>query len=239
MSPLQGDEKALSAAPHKMPIIMKFGITLLVVPVILLVLAINPAIGGHYRSPASSMMPTINIGDHFYVSKSSYAFSDTKVPLRGDVVAFKSPKIKTTMVKRVIGLPNDIVQVTRGRLVINGKIIRRKHKEKLNYPGSSNQVIGVDKYQEFLPGNDREYYILEQTDQGPLDNTKEFVVPDGHIFVLGDNRDNSSDSRYHSGPGFVPVENIIGEATHILFQSNNCAVEEGIQCPPKRFFEKL
>ena len=222
-----------------MPVLMKLGVALLVSPLFLLILLINPAVGGHYRIPASSMMPTLYVGEHFYVSKFGYAFSDFKLPVRGDVIVFKNPKTDVTMIKRVIGLPKDSVQMTKGRLILNGKTVRRERESSITYRNSFGGVVAVDKYSETLPESTGTHYILEETDLGNLDSTEAFIVPQGHIFVMGDNRDNSMDSRHSAGPGFIPLENIIGDATHVLIQSKGCAAEEDMTCPPKRFMKKL
>ena len=196
-------------------------------------------IGRHYKAPSASMAPAINVGDHFYVSKINYMFSKTKVPNRGDVVVFKNSKNALVMVKRVVGLPNDTVKMTDGRLVVNGKIVSRKHNSNFRYRDNRGSVIAVEQYREYLPDSENKHIIFEQIHNGRFDNTEEFIVPEDHIFVMGDNRDNSMDSRAEHGPGFVPVENIIGEATYIMFSSGKCSAEDGLRCPPFRAMKKL
>ena len=185
------------------------------------------------------MAPTINAGDHFYVSKIDYMFSDKKVPHRGDVIVFKSPKNDLVMVKRVIGLPNDKIKIHKGRLFLNGKIVQRESIDKFEYMNRMGSIVGVEKFNEYLPGRTQNYSIYEQTDEGPLDNTEEFNVPDGHIFLMGDNRDNSTDSRASMGPGYVPLDNLIGRADLMMFSFKRCKTEENLYCPPFRAMKKL
>lgn len=215
---------------------------LLVSPVIFLMLAIITGMGAHYRAPSDSMAPSINVGDHFYVSRVNYRFSKAKNPNRGDVIVFKNSKTNLVMVKRVIALSGETVQIKEGRVILNGKVVRRKLVDSFKYQSYHDRVVGVDQYQEFLPKNDKRYDIYEETDTGRLDNTELFHVPAGHVFVMGNNRDNSIDSRVsraQRGVGFVSIENIIGEATYIMFQSKKCIVESDMHCPPKRFMKKL
>ena len=211
----------------------------IVAPVLIWIFVVITGIGGHYNAPSTSMAPTINVGDHFYVSKISYLFSETKVPQRGEVIVFKNPKNSLVFTKRVIGLPDDTIEMIEGRLHINDKTVPRKHDNRLLFKGWSNQKIAVDQYTEYLPDSPAKHFIFEQSDDAALDYTERFEVPPGHIFVMGDHRDNSTDSRSKNGPGFVPVKNIIGDVKFIMFQSNVCDAEEGVYCPPKRFMKKL
>ena len=199
-----------------------------------------------FNIPSGSMIPTLLIGDYLFVSKFSYGYSRYSFPFsaggfsgrlfftppkRGDVVVFKYPgdqgegMNRTDYVKRVIGLPGDRVQVTGGILVINGTPVRREKVEgrTIDTDGETGTL-----YWETLPGGVR-HLILEETDDGPEDNTPVFTVPPGRYFMMGDNRDNSADSRtplmvsdatgerrISATLGWtVPAENLIGRAEFI------------------------
>jgi len=146
-------------------------------------------------------------------------------PKRGDVVVFKVPyDNKTDYIKRLIGLPGDEIQVREGALYINGKAIKRtKIEDFVNTYGdgvSDDQPL-IEQFRETLP-NGVSYVVHNKYNGGPgsADNTGVFKVPAGHYFMMGDNRDNSSDSRFpkeERGVGYVPYENIIGRATFIFF----------------------
>lgn len=234
---------------------------------------------GHYKIPSESMQPTLEVGDHLYVSKYAYGYSRyslpfgfdrlpflkdgkimSKLPTRGDVAVFKNPNTGMVMIKRVVGLPGDTIAVAGGRLVLNGQMIdrtvvsnylyrqhsgafedRKRGLARLNpmaWPKGS--VVGVDVYSESWPGEEGRHIIYEQTDQGRLDNVGPFIVPEGHIFFMGDNRDNSIDSRAgNEGPGLVPLDHLIGRADLMMFSFKRCPDEEGLYCPPRRWFKRL
>jgi signal peptidase I len=140
-----------------------------------------------------------------------------RLPERGDVVVFKFPKDNTTdYIKRIIGLPGDRIQVKEGQLFINGTVAPRRLMG--DYVAEDGIRMIVKEYMETLP-NGRQHPILKETDSGFMNNTPEFRVPDGHVFAMGDNRDNSSDSRVMdgNGVGFVPVQNLVGRAEFIFF----------------------
>ncbi len=142
-------------------------------------------------------------------------------PERGDVVVFKLPRDnKTDYIKRVIGLPGDTLQVQDGRLFINGNMVERERVEDFVYRNPYGSQIRVAQFTETLPGG-REHLILEEGDNRRFDNTREFTVPDGHYFMMGDNRDNSEDSR--SQVGFVPSENLVGRAEILFFSTDGTA----------------
>ena len=201
-----------------------------VVYAVLIAMVIRSFLFAPFSIPSSSMYPTLLVGDFLFVSKYSYGFSKhslpwsvplipgrifESVPERGDVIVFKVPKDNTTdYIKRLIGLPGDTIQMKEGRLYINSKIVPRKRIE--------DYVIrerdGVERfaqYIEILP-NGKEHLIIEIDDvHMNSDETKEFKVPEGYYFFMGDNRDNSYDSRF-SDVGFVPKENLVGKARRLF-----------------------
>ncbi len=194
-----------------------------------------------FNIPSGSMVPTLLIGDYLFVSKFSYGYSRYSLPLglpliagrifftppqRGDVAVFKWPKDNSTdYIKRVIGLPGDRIQMKEGRLYINSTMVKRERIEDYVDPDLPPEVNRpVLQYIETLP-NGRRHRILESRgDNGDLDNTKEFLVPPDHYFMMGDNRDNSSDSRDPRGDvGYVPVENLVGRAEFLFFSTDGSA----------------
>jgi signal peptidase I len=193
-----------------------------------------------FNIPSGSMIPTLLIGDYLFVSKLSYGYSkysfpswiprlfDGRIlasePKRGDVAVFKLPRDNDTdYIKRVIGLPGDKIQMIQGVLNINGEPVPRKRVEDFVGPASTcgphgRGQIHVPRYVETLPSGVN-YATLDCTQGSEGDNTQLFVVPEGHYFMMGDNRDNSSDSRFsaYAGVGFVPRENLVGRADIIFF----------------------
>jgi signal peptidase I len=186
-----------------------------------------------YRIPSSSMKPTLIIGDHIFVTKFSYGFSRYSLPFninlipgenrifqvakpeRGDIIVFRGPKNPhVTYIKRLVGLPGDKIQVNNGVLSINGNDV--KLVDDGYFLDDNNEI--VKKYIETLP-NGVSYNILERTPTGDLDNTEVFEVPEGNYFFMGDNRDQSGDSRKLSGIGYVPEKYLVGRADVIFFSS--------------------
>jgi signal peptidase I len=186
-----------------------------------------------FNIPSKSMVPTLLVGDYLFVSKLSYGYSRYSLPLglplfegriwpsepeRGDVIVFKLPTDnETDYIKRVIGLPGDTIQMISGILHINGQPVERERIEDYVDPDSKQSYT---QYLELLPNGVR-HRILEESDKGTLDNTPPYRVPDGHYFMMGDNRDNSLDSR--ASVGFVPAENLIGRAEILFFSTNGDA----------------
>jgi signal peptidase I len=188
-----------------------------------------------FNIPSGSMIPTLLVGDYLFVSKFSYGYSKYTVafgiplfdgrilghpPARGDVAVFKLPRDnKTDYIKRIVGLPGDRIQMTGGVLQINGepvKLERLRNVEATNHLG---RMASIAEFAETLPGG-KVHPIYKEGNDGPLDNTPIFVVPPHHYFMMGDNRDNSLDSRVppaENGVGFVPEENLVGRAEFIFF----------------------
>jgi signal peptidase I len=163
-----------------------------------------------FNIPSSSGFPNLVTGDYVLVSKSAYRTGD---PKRGDIAVFKLPADPGIYyIMRVIGLPGDRVRVKQGILQLDGVAVKREPLE-LKLPSSYGDVPKDIFYRETLPEG-RSYVIAEISDTEQLDNTEEFLVPAGHYFVMGDNRDNSADSRWNVG--FVPRENFIGPF-YVLF----------------------
>lgn len=195
-----------------------------------------------FNIPSGSMIPTLLIGDYLFVSKFSYGYSKHTVafglpvfegrvfgsaPERGDVAVFKLPRDnKTDYIKRVVGLPGDTVQVIGGVLHINGQPVKRERVSDYVTHDALGRQVPITQYRETLP-NGRTHLIIEETDRGPLDDTPIYRVPEGHVFMMGDNRDNSLDSRVPSQVGYVPLENLVGRAEFIFF-----SLDEGT-----RFYE--
>jgi signal peptidase I len=184
-----------------------------------------------FNIPSGSMIPTLLVGDYLFVSKFSYGYSHFSLPFapdlfsgrifgrlpqRGDVAVFKYPRDPTIdYIKRIIGLPGDRIQVRQGELYINGDLVPRQSEG--TYESDENGIRELDReYQETLPDGVK-HDILKRTDEGWANNTPEYLVPPDHVFAMGDNRDNSADSRFMDGVGFVPIENLVGRAEIMFF----------------------
>ena len=204
---------------------------------VVLALLIRTFLYEPFNIPSGSMKPTLEVGDYLFVSKPAYGYSRysfpfglapiegrvwAKPPERGDVAVFKLPtNPRIDYIKRIVGMPGDTVQVIDGRLYINRQIVPRESVglKRVDEDGS---IVVMTEYLETLP-NGVVHSIYEEGDDHPLDNTPEYTVPDGHYFAMGDNRDNSQDSRVMNHVGFIPYENIVGRASFLFFSTNGSA----------------
>ena len=217
-----------------------FGETVkVIIQALLLAFIVRTFLFQPFNIPSGSMKETLLVGDYLFVAKYSYGYSRysfpfglgffdgrvwTAEPERGDVAVFKLPRDgETDYIKRVIGLPGEKIQMIGGVLHINGEAVER---EKIDDFVETNRFGGeevIARYRETLP-NGISYEALDRDVNGTYDNTKIYEVPSGHFFMMGDNRDNSTDSREQGslGVGFVPLENFVGRAEIKFF-----SVEEG------------
>lgn len=187
-------------------------------PIVLIVLVLRSFLVEPFRIPSASMMPTLLIGDFILVNKFAYGVRlpvlDTKIipvgePKRGDVVVFRFPNDPSLdYIKRVIGLPGDTIKYIGKQLYINGEKVKRTRLGRYQGVGQGDEMTGAIEFVEDLPNV--EHSILNQRERPAING--EFVIPEGHYFVMGDNRDNSNDSRYW---GMVPEKNLVGRAFYV------------------------
>ena len=222
--------------------------------------------------PSGSMKPTLLIGDFLFVNKMAYGYSRHSCPFsicpipgrilardpeRGDVVVFKHPVNGTDYIKRLVGLPGDTVQMVGGVLYINGQPQPQEpdgifveanapQGPMRSMPRCANRPVGPGedcekpRFIETLPEG-QEHAILN-IDDGFGDSTPIFVVPEGEFFFMGDNRDNSMDSRFNratGGVGTVPFENLVGRADRVIFSSAGSSMLAFWTWRPDRFFERI
>jgi signal peptidase I len=216
-----------------------------IVYAILIALIVRTVAYEPFNIPSGSMIPTLLVGDYLFVSKFSYGYSrfslpfglplfsgrilELRKPERGEVVVFWNPKAQPApadFIKRIVGLPGDKVQMIHGNLFVNGQMVPRRQVGDCIYQEGGVAVLR-QQYIESLPRGPNEppldHRIIKSGDEGPLDNTAVYEVPDGYYFAMGDNRDNSEDSRVMSAVGFIPAENIIGPAQFLFFSTNGSA----------------
>jgi len=193
-----------------------------------------------FHIPSDSMKSNLLVGDYLFVSKFSYGYSRysfpffgwphvhgrfmQQAPKRGDVIVFRPPgQPSDDFIKRLIGLPGDRIQMKSGVLYINDKPISKEYVDEWSDPtpdGHNGKPVIYKRYLETLPEG-KSYYILNNQVPGGAENTEVFSVPEAHYFMMGDNRDDSRDSRYlgvgDGIVGFVPEENFVGRADMIMF----------------------
>lgn len=217
--------------------------------------AIRSFLFAPFNIPSGSMLPTLFIGDYLVVSKWPYGYSRYSFPWhfppiggrvlahqpkRGDVVVFWVPGERQDLIKRVIGLPGDTIAVRDGNVILNGHAIPRQRVQPFAMPISANSPCRAAPgsvaheqggacvyraYRESLPGGPS-YVVLDQVDHGPADDFPSTKVPAGHLFMMGDNRDDSLDSRFPvgaGGVGMVPLENLVGRADLIFWSTDGSA----------------
>jgi signal peptidase I len=203
--------------------------------IVLAVFLAKGALAEPFYVPSGSMEPTLQIGDALLASKYAYGYSTASLPIqinlpesgrvfgetpkRGDVVVFRWPGNRSqAWVKRVVGLPGDRIQMRQGQLFINDHAASLKPDGIGEAEDDNGGTEPAYRYVETLPGGVA-HAILKLRDNGRLDNTPEVTVPPDHLFVMGDNRDNSADSRVpvrEGGVGMLPMDNLVGRADAVV-----------------------
>jgi len=219
---------------------------------VLAVLVLRTAAFASYYIPSESMVPALEVGDRLVITKWDYGYSRHSLPwglgnllpvsstrlfgnspTRGDIVVFDHPQnLGVNMIKRVVGVPGDEIQMRSGYLYINGALIQRRAIRDYIYADQTGREVRVREFEEDLLG--LRHTIIERSDHSTADNTPVFHVPAGQFFMMGDNRDNSSDSRFQT-MSYVPLENIIGRARILSFSLHTCPDDAPhLTCAPQR-----
>jgi len=212
-----------------------------IIHALILALIVRTFLFQPFNIPSGSMENTLLVGDYLFVSKYSYGYSKYSFPFaiipfsgriwsaepqQGDIAVFRLPRDPSQdYIKRVIGVPGDKIQVTKGVLYINGKAVKRERVKPSEIEERGYRRPNVPTYRETLP-NGVSYLVLDSVQGAPSDDTGVYEVPEGHYFMMGDNRDNSTDSRVapeQGGVGMVPFENFIGRASVIFFSVDSRA----------------
>jgi len=220
---------------------------------IFIAILIRSFVAEPFNIPSGSMKPNLLVGDFIFVSKWSYGYSRhslpfsipliygkifSKLPKRGDVAVFKTPyDNRTDYIKRIIGLPGDKIKVINGEILINDNLIIRKKINDFIDIDKLGNIKRLRKYKEYF--FDLEINVLDIMDNGIVDNTQLYIVPKNHFFVMGDNRDNSQDSRFLNKVGYVPIENLVGKAQYIFFSLENSRFFEIWKWPQSIRYERL
>ena len=227
----QSAKKTKAKAENSTLEIIKTVVGAILIAVLLRAFVIEP-----FNIPSESMLPNLLIGDYLFVSKYSYGYSHYSLPgslplfkgrifesqpHRGDVVVFRLPTDdKIDYIKRLVGLPGDTIEVKNGILHINGKAVKRERIDDFVLPDEHGNIRRMPQYVETMPSG-KSYTTLDTRFNGELDNYGPVTVPAGHYFMMGDNRDNSQDSRVSYVVGFVPAENLIGKAQFLFFSTDS------------------
>ncbi len=209
-----------------------------IIQALLIAVVVRTVLFQPFNIPSGSLIPTLLIGDYLFVSKYAYGYSKHSMPFspplfsgrifgsepkRGDIAVFKLPKDNSTdYIKRVVGLPGDRIQVISGVLHINGQPVLRERVEDYQTVDEYGRSTAVPRYKETFPDGSSHFIIELKGDRAYWDNTEVYTVKPGHYFMMGDNRDNSTDSRDEANVGQVPAENLVGRAEIVFF-----SIDEG------------
>jgi len=215
-----------------------------IVIALLFAAAVRTVLFEPFSIPSGSMIPTLQVGDYLFVAKYSYGYSHYALPFspdifhgrifgraphRGDVAVFRFTKnTSIDYIKRIVGLPGDHVQVKGGLLYLNGTLVPRTSRGDYVAVDEHRTQMEGERFEESLPGSAGrgpvQHSILKLTDEGMQNDTPDYVVPQGYFFAMGDNRDDSADSRFMGDDpedlGFVPMENLVGQAKWIFFSAD-------------------